>query len=310
LFWEELYLAKLLRKFLLISIVFLWSCLSPKLLYALEPIGSVTALTGQALDRRQETVEWLALKLTDSLFLNDTVQTKKESKIEFLMEDDSLLRLGENTELLINEHVYLPEKNRRSSVFDLISGKVRAIVGKAFTGEGSRFQVETPTAVISSRGTDFLAWVVDPQLTIVIVFSGEVLVKNILAEVAGEQILRENFMTEIGQAKPPTPPMLAPEEQKAPLIQDTQVSKKSGIQPPAQEALSQEVTSKGLEIATSPPEVEVLSDAPAVQSVILPELAAPEVDPPDLPPIPQQPTDNPATPPEPVLPPPPPPPGN
>ena len=292
---------------LLIFIIFFWCCLLPDVLWAQEPIGSVSALKGQALDRHQKATEWLAMKLTDPLILNDTVQTKEASKVEFLMDDDSLLSLGENTQLLMNEHVYLPEKDRRSSVFSLVSGKVRAIVGKTFTGEGSRFQIETPTAVISTRGTDFLTWVVNPQLTIVIVLSGEVLVKNILAEVGGEQILRENYMTEISLGKHPVPPILAPPDQKAPLLQDTQISKQLAETPPAEKALSEEVTAKGEELVTSPAEGEAGQAATAIRDIAS-SLGARDK-PADLPPIAQQPTDNPkAGSLKPVLPPPPPPP--
>src|SRR2546425_11237118 len=38
-------------------------------------------------------------------------------------------------------------------------GKARALVGKLFAGRGSRFEIHTPTAVATARGTYFVVWI-------------------------------------------------------------------------------------------------------------------------------------------------------
>jgi len=302
-------------------LLLVWGQLSPS--FGAQPIGSVSALRGEVLDRRQEATQWVMLKLVDPLYLYDTVKTGEASRVEFLLEDDSLLSLGENSQLLIDEHIYQPKQERRISVFSLISGKVRAIIGKSFRGEGSRFQIETPTAVISARGTDFITWVVSRQLTIVIVLAGEVRVRNILAKIVGEQLVRANFMTEIRRDRPPSIPVIAPPEQKIHLIKDTRVPKGLSVLPPAEEVLGQEIKRRGREIAKGSPAaitaeqplpVKRPAGLPAVPRGLMRQgpvgLGLLGVRPPDLPPIPQQPIDNPAA--EQLLrplPPPPPPPG-
>lgn len=190
-----------------------------------EPIGSVVALEGEVLIFHRGETRWMRARLRDKIFLNDTIHTRERAKVQLLFQDDSLLTLGESTRIEVSEHLYQPAENRRSSVFRLFTGKVRAIVGKAFSQEGSRFQVHTPTAVVGTRMTQFIVWVVSPDLTIVITLEGEVVTRNIVETVVGEAIVREGFMTQIQVNQPPREPVPAPSEQMDQLMRETRVPK-------------------------------------------------------------------------------------
>jgi hypothetical protein len=78
--------------------------------------------------------------------LNDTVVTAASSKIKMLFIDDSVLTLGEKTRMKVQEYVHSKE-TRGKSVFNLIDGKMRSVVGK------TKFEVHTPTVVAAARGT-------------------------------------------------------------------------------------------------------------------------------------------------------------
>jgi hypothetical protein len=67
--------------------------------------------------------------------------------------------VGENSRVEVNEFIYDPANNQRSTVLRLLQGKARALVGKFFAGPGSRFEVHTPTAVAAARGTYFVVWI-------------------------------------------------------------------------------------------------------------------------------------------------------
>jgi hypothetical protein len=63
--------------------------------------------------------------------------------------DDSVLTLREKTKVVVKEYAYSKERGGKS-IFNLLDGKMKAVVGKA------QFEVHTPTAVAAARGTVFL----------------------------------------------------------------------------------------------------------------------------------------------------------
>jgi hypothetical protein len=188
-----------------------------------QPIGKVTTLTGAVEVRHQGETEWAALKLNDSISFMDTVRTQENSRTQILMEDDSLLNLGEGAELTIREHIYQPDRDRRSSLFSLASGKIRVLVGKVFASEDSSFGVETPTSVIGIRLTQFIVWVASPELTTVVTLDGEVLAKNIRPDLICEEIVAKNYSSQIARDACPTLPEQLPAEEMERILLDTDV---------------------------------------------------------------------------------------
>ncbi len=134
---------------------------------AKDDVGTVVAIRGRAIiDRDKKAIE---AKIKDSIFLNDTVSTKEASRAKMLFIEDSVLTLGEKSKVVIKEFVYSKDKRGRS-IFNLIDGKMRAIVGK------TNFEVHTPTAVAAARGSVVLAEVtiVDGKIvTTLICLDGE-----------------------------------------------------------------------------------------------------------------------------------------
>ena len=113
-----------------------------------QPIGSITAIEGEVwLAHRGGKASYSAM-LGDSIYLKDHIQTEKDSRVQILFQDESLLNLAENTIIQIMEHIYSAEENRRSVVIRLRMGRVRGVVGRRFTGPGSRYIISTPTDTI------------------------------------------------------------------------------------------------------------------------------------------------------------------
>ncbi len=140
---------------------------------AAESVGRVIALDGNPkVERASGGV--IQLQKEDPVHLGDVVRTGN-GKVKIMFEDGSLMTLAENTGLKITEFLYEPQKQERSSMFDLLGGKIKTLVGSLFSSEPD-FKVRTPTAVAGVRGTHFR---VDfDGDTDVVVFSGQVDVQD------------------------------------------------------------------------------------------------------------------------------------
>jgi hypothetical protein len=208
----------------LVSLLFMLSASTPSWGVNSEPIGSITAIEGDAWLGHQGEEGLYPANLGDPVYLHDHIQTDPQSRVQILFQDESLLNLAENTTIQITEHIYSPEK--RSSVFRLLMGKVRAIVGRYFPGAGSRYEIHTPTAIIGVRGTHFVvdATFTDETTVVCLDTSGGLAVRNIRGDVAGEVILTGGLMTKVLEGQPPTPPVPAREDLMMQLLRDTRVT--------------------------------------------------------------------------------------
>ncbi len=132
-----------------------------------DGIGFYTAVSGQSSVTHPGEDRILPVKLHDEVLFKDVIQTQSESRTRALFHDDSMLTVGENSRVEIDEYIYNPEKNVRQAVVKLIQGQVRALVNKAFKANGSRFEIHTPSAVAAARGTYFTVWVENGQSGII-----------------------------------------------------------------------------------------------------------------------------------------------
>ncbi len=109
-----------------------------------EKISTVVAVKGKAVIERDKKEK--DAKVKDGILMVDTVSTREASRAKMLFIDDSILTLGENSKVVIQEYVYSKEQGGKS-IFNLLDGKMKAVVGKA------NFEVHTPTAIAAARGT-------------------------------------------------------------------------------------------------------------------------------------------------------------
>ena len=135
--------------------------MAPSNVLAMEKsVGQFTVVKGEvtvaheAAPNARQPVEAQALVL-----FHDSVQTESNSRTKALFVDDTLLTLGENTRIKIDEYVFNPHEDQRSVIVNMFQGRIRALVGKHFAGVGSRFEIHTPAAVAAARGTYFIVWI-------------------------------------------------------------------------------------------------------------------------------------------------------
>jgi hypothetical protein len=122
------------------------------------PIGTFATVEGTVTLSRDTVTEPHAVKYQDDIILRDVIETQRHAYAKALFEDDSLLSVPEQSRIEISEYVYDPARGIRSTIIQLTQGAVRALVGRVFSGTGSRFEVHTATAVAAARGTYFVVW--------------------------------------------------------------------------------------------------------------------------------------------------------
>ena len=132
-----------------------------------EGIGFYTAVSGRVTVEHSGEARIFPVKLNDQVWFKDVIETSNESRTKAFFEDDSVLTVGQNSRVEINEYVYQPEHNVRRAVIKLMQGQVRALVSKIFKANGSKFEVHTPSAVAAARGTYFTVWVENGQSGII-----------------------------------------------------------------------------------------------------------------------------------------------
>ncbi|MDX2250981.1 MAG: FecR family protein [Nitrospira sp.] len=132
-----------------------------------DGIGFYTAVLGQVSVAHPSEGRALPVKLNDTVLFKDVIQTYTESRTRAFFQDESMLTVGENSRVEINEYIYDPDQNVRRAIVKLMQGQVRALVSKVFKANGSKFEVHTPSAVAAARGTYFTVWTANGQSGII-----------------------------------------------------------------------------------------------------------------------------------------------
>lgn len=171
---------------------------------AQDEVGKVAAIKGNALiDRDKKKIK---AKVKEGVLLRDTVSTLEGSMVKMRFIDDSILTLGEKSRVIIKEFVYSKGKEGKS-IFNLLDGKMKSIVGK------TKFEVRTPTAVAAARGTviAFEVGMKDKKnFTTILCLEGEVVVNSANVNIIGRETLRADMIITIFEGERLPSPLKAP----------------------------------------------------------------------------------------------------
>ena len=170
----------------------------PVMAIAAEDAGRIVALKGKALILRDNKTVDAVLK--DTIMLRDTVETREASRLKMFFKDDSILTLGEKSRVVIKEYLSAGDKKKGKSVFNLMEGKLRSLVGN------NEFEVHTPTAVVAARGTYFItATGIEEGMvfTVVTVIEGVVDIAHIDPAIVGVVRLEKGTTGKVFQNKAP-----------------------------------------------------------------------------------------------------------
>jgi len=126
---------------------------------AFGAIGEVTDYSGSGAVERDDGFE--IFEVTDGLGVEsmDVVITEKgKVRIDFI--DDTRVDITEHSRLIIDDFVYDPASGEGSLSLKAGLGTIRYASGKIAKNSRQRVRIETPSAVVGVRGTDF-AMIVD-----------------------------------------------------------------------------------------------------------------------------------------------------
>ncbi len=137
--------------------------------------AQVSFLEGSAvLTKAGQTKTGAKLKRGVRIGVGDKISTGAKSRIELTLPDGSALRLGAETELVLDAARF-DGKRREAVGVTVLLGRVWAKAAKAV---GASFEVQTKNAVSGVRGTSFTVLAQQDSSAIVRVYSGTVGVKK------------------------------------------------------------------------------------------------------------------------------------
>lgn len=171
-------------------------------------IGEISELRGNGEITRVSSTDSFTAKIDSDIFSFDDVRTGNgRLAIKFL--DSSIVKLTEHSKLVIDEYIFDPDPSKSKMALNMASGTARFISGAFGKIDKENITINTPTATIGIRGTDFTTTVDELGRSLVILLpdengdsSGEITVTT----AAGVEILNEAFQATMVSAweQPPT----------------------------------------------------------------------------------------------------------
>jgi hypothetical protein len=117
-------------------------------------IGEFAVVTGDVTVQRAGKV--IKPQVKDKVETLDLVQTGKNSNARVVLSDDSAMALGPNSRLEMKQ--FTVQDGKTTGLFSVLAGLIQTNVVKAL-GPGSKFEIQTPTAIAGVRGTAWLTLV-------------------------------------------------------------------------------------------------------------------------------------------------------
>lgn len=120
---------------------------------AVSTIGNITESSGSNGVKRDGGIEILGSQDLDILF-KDTLETAQgRMKVMFL--DETNLSLTEHSEVTIDEYIFDPNPTKSKLAMSFVQGTARFATGRLGLVPKENIVINTPTATIGVRGTDF-----------------------------------------------------------------------------------------------------------------------------------------------------------
>ena len=115
-------------------------------------IGSVTESSGTSIIKRGK--DTIQIAKGTEIKINDKVETKN-GKVKIVFKDDTNVTVTESSSLVIDDFVYDPKSGTGKLGLKAAAGTVRYVSG-SIAKDPKNVKINTPTAAIAVRGTDFV----------------------------------------------------------------------------------------------------------------------------------------------------------
>jgi hypothetical protein len=128
-------------------------------------IGSVTELTGNAIISRKNSN--ITVSLGTKIETNDRISTKN-GKLKIRFNDNTTVTVTESSSLVVDDFVYSESTGTGKLGLSATSGTVRYVSGKIAHSDSKSVKINTPTAAIAVRGTDFVMSVAESGESLIV----------------------------------------------------------------------------------------------------------------------------------------------
>tara|TARA_B110000977_G_scaffold178418_1_gene236022 strand:- start:926 stop:1540 length:615 start_codon:yes stop_codon:yes gene_type:complete len=158
-----------------------------------QTVANITVLEGEAKLLAAISQQTTSLKVGDKIQINDVVSTGKSTKLKVVLLDKTVLDLGENSVLVVDQFVLGDSTSKGSVGASFKKGLFRYISGKTAKNKGM-VKIKVPDAVITVRGTKFEALINDVNIP------GQLPKTSILLETGAISIKSGDIIQELNQA--------------------------------------------------------------------------------------------------------------
>ena len=149
-------------------------------------VGIIGAAIGEVKNQKDE-----KLANGSKIFFGDTIISNSKSNAQILFLDQTVLTLGEETELTIDEFVYDPDSQDGSFVSTVKTGTVKFITGQISKKNPDNLEVKVPAGTLGARSTEFVVLSEsNNESTVVLLGPGP---NNTLGMVPGNLILSDGI---------------------------------------------------------------------------------------------------------------------
>ena len=128
-------------------------------------IGQVVAVRGDVVAEDMNG-EARPLAIKSPLYVGDTVKTGNRGRIQMMFSDNTLISLGQKTEMQLSEFVWQPEDDIGKMTTQVREGAFRVMGGAITRIAPKQFKTETPSATIGIRGSMYAGKVSGERLSI------------------------------------------------------------------------------------------------------------------------------------------------
>ena len=177
-------------------------------------VGKVTEQTGPTEIVRNKNS--IPSKVGSGVEMNDTIVTAK-AKAKLTFEDNTTVNITEQSKLVVDDFVYDPKKGSGKLAMKVVMGTARYASGQIAKTNPQQVAINTPTATVAVRGTDFSMTVDELGRSLIMLLpscdekkkqcvTGAISVKND----AGEVFMNEPYQTTVvaSLSTPPSAPVV------------------------------------------------------------------------------------------------------
>lgn len=116
--------------------------------------GRVKTINGSASIVRGQSS--LPAVVNEKVFQGDTLRTGPDGSLGVILKDDSLVSLGPNSEVVVDQFLFTPAEGKLALVTRMVKGTAVFFSGVIAKLSPQSVRIETPNATIGVRGTRFL----------------------------------------------------------------------------------------------------------------------------------------------------------